>query len=72
MDINFASFEEYLKTLSSASRNGLKRKFKEIDGKIEINLEITGRLDEGTLSEVYGPISSDIRKAGNGVGETNN
>ena len=30
MDINFPSFEGYLKTLSSASRNGLKRKFKEI------------------------------------------
>ena len=54
MDINFTSFDQYLKTLSSSSRNGLKRKFKEIDGKIEIDLEITGKLDEGALSEVYG------------------
>ena len=53
MDINFPSFEGYLKTLSSASRNGLKRKFKEIDGKIKIDLEITGRLDESTLNEAY-------------------
>lgn len=54
MEINFTTFEQYLKTLSSVSRNGLKRKFKEIDGKIEIDLEITGNLEEGALTEVYG------------------
>jgi len=53
MDINFSNFEQYLKTLSSVSRSGIKRKFKEIDGKLKIDLEITGKLDDAVLSEVY-------------------
>jgi predicted N-acyltransferase len=53
MDISFTSFEEYLKTLSSVSRSGLRRKFKEIDGRVKIDLEITGRLEGKVLDEVY-------------------
>ncbi len=53
MDIHFSSFDEYLKTLSSVSRSGLKRKFKKIDGKVKIDLEITNKLDDSVLDRVY-------------------
>ena len=53
MDINFTSFEQYLKTLSSVSRSGLKRKFKEIDARGAIDLEITNKLEEAVLGDVY-------------------
>ncbi|MCX5668921.1 MAG: GNAT family N-acetyltransferase [Candidatus Omnitrophica bacterium] len=53
MDINFTSFDEYLKTLSSVSRSGLKRKLKKIENQVKIDLEITNKLEEGILSEVY-------------------
>jgi len=54
MDIHFASFDEYLKTLSSVSRSGLKRKFKKIDSGVKISLEITNKLDDNALARVYG------------------
>lgn len=53
MDIHFSSFDDYLKTLSSVSRSGLKRKFKKIDGKVKIDLEITNKLEDSVLDEVY-------------------
>ena len=53
MDISFASFEGYLKTLSSISRSGLRRKFKEIDGRVKIDLEITNKLEDKALDEVH-------------------
>lgn len=53
MDIHFASFDEYLKTLSSVSRSGLKRKFLKIDGKVKIDLEITNKLEDSVLDQVY-------------------
>ncbi|MDP2941230.1 MAG: GNAT family N-acetyltransferase [Candidatus Omnitrophota bacterium] len=54
MDINFSSFEDYLKTLSRASRDGLKRKFKKVDAGPRIELEITGALEGSVLSEAHG------------------
>jgi len=53
MDISFTSFEQYLKTLSGVSRSGLRRKFKEIDGRVKIDLEVRDKLEEGTLGQVY-------------------
>ncbi|MDD5431668.1 MAG: GNAT family N-acetyltransferase [Candidatus Omnitrophica bacterium] len=53
MDITFSSFDHYLKSLSSVSRSGLKRKFKEIDGKVKIDLEIKNILGDDTLKEVH-------------------
>jgi len=53
MDINFCSFDEYLNTLSSASRSGLRRKFKKIDGKVKIDLEVTDKLEDEALDSVY-------------------
>lgn len=52
MEIKFESFDEYLKTLSRASRDGVKRKFKKIDGQVKIDLEISNELN-GTLEEVH-------------------
>lgn len=53
MDIHFANFDEYLKTLSYISRSGLRRKFRKIDGKVKIDLEITNKPEEGVLDEAY-------------------
>ena len=53
MDISFADFDEYLKSLSSVTRSGLKRKFKEVDGKVKIDLEVTDRLPGDVLPEVH-------------------
>ncbi|MEI7999601.1 MAG: GNAT family N-acetyltransferase, partial [Candidatus Omnitrophota bacterium] len=53
LDIRFKSFEEYLKTLSSSTREGLKRNFKKVDAKVKFDLEITDTLNEETLSQVY-------------------
>lgn len=53
MDIGFTSFDEYLKTLSRASRENLKRNFKKIDGKIKIEMEIKDALDAKEVPEVH-------------------
>ncbi len=52
MEIKFKSFDEYLKTLSRASRDGIKRKFKKVDGQVEIDLEISNALN-GSLEEAH-------------------
>ncbi len=53
MNIHFASFDEYLNTLSYISRSGLRRKFRKIGEGIKIGLEITGKLEENVLNEAY-------------------
>ena len=53
MRVTFKDFEEYLKTLSGASRYDLRRKFKKVDGRVPLTLEITDTLDEATLADVY-------------------
>ncbi len=53
MNVWFKSFEEYLGTLSAASRYDLRRKFKKVDGHANLNLEIVSALDDKTLHEVY-------------------
>ena len=53
MDINFADFDGYLKTLSQASRYDMKRKFKKIDGRVKIDLEVTDAPDDSAFSEIY-------------------
>lgn len=53
IQINFNSFEEYLKTLSSSSREGLKRNFKKIDSKVKFDVEMVDQLEEDALSQVY-------------------
>ncbi len=53
MDISFASFDDYLETLSYISRSGLRRKFRKIGKEAKIGLEITGKLEETVLDEAY-------------------
>lgn len=53
MEISFDSFEDYLKSLSGISRSGLRRKFKEIDGKVKVDLEVKNRLTDRELEEAY-------------------
>jgi len=53
MRLNFSDFQQYMDSLSNASKSGLKRKFKKIDGKVQIDLEIADRLDNGALADIY-------------------
>lgn len=53
MEIPFASLEEYMKTLSRVSRDGLKRKLKKVAG-LRLELEITRRMHPEVLAEAYG------------------
>lgn len=54
LNVRFKDFEEYLKTLSSATRYDLRRKFKKADDHVPVDLEITERLEDGVLQDVYG------------------
>ncbi len=51
--IHFKDFEEYLMTLSYKTRYDLKRKFKKLDGKANIQWSVTGSLGD-SLDEAYG------------------
>jgi predicted N-acyltransferase len=53
MNVWFRDFEEYLGTLSAASRYDLRRKFRKVDGQVKFHLEIVDALDDRTLHEVY-------------------
>jgi len=53
IDIDFNFFDEYLKTLSSASRYDLRRKLKQADNFEAPDLDITDNVD-GIIDEVYG------------------
>ncbi len=52
MNVSFKDFEAYLKSLSYASRYDLRRKFKKVDGHVDIRMEELDRLDD-RLDEVY-------------------
>lgn len=54
LDIGFNDFEGYLKTLSGATRYDLRRKFKKVDGHVDVKLDIKDRLDEEELDTIYG------------------
>lgn len=53
LNISFKDFEGYLKTLSSATRYDLRRKFKKVDDRIPIDLEVVDSLKEDVLRDVY-------------------
>ena len=53
LNVWFKDFEEYLKTLSSANRYDLRRKFRRVDGLVKIDLDIVESLEDGVLQEVY-------------------
>ncbi len=52
MDVRFESFDQYLKSLSRVSRDGLKRKLKKIN-KFPIQMEVVRRLSEDESDAVY-------------------
>ncbi|MFA5157229.1 MAG: GNAT family N-acetyltransferase [Candidatus Omnitrophota bacterium] len=54
IDINFDSFEGYLKTLSSSSREGFRRKFKKISNNPSVSMEIADSLDDATNKIIHG------------------
>lgn len=62
MEIRFNDFDSYLKTLSRASRDGLKRKLKKTTGLVKIDLEISDNLN-GSLQEVYELYLQTVSKA---------
>lgn len=53
LNIWFKNFEEYLMTLSGATRYDLRRKFKKTDGHVKIDLKIVDALDDDTLQDVH-------------------
>jgi len=53
MAVPFRSFDEYVKTLNRASRDGLKRKLKKIDRSPSLPMEIRERLSEEELDQVH-------------------
>ena len=52
-DICFKNFEEYLKTLSGATRYDLRRKFKKVDSHVKIDMEVVGTLEDNALRDLY-------------------
>jgi len=53
LKMDFTDFEDYLKTLSGATRYDLRRKLKKASS-VKIESSMVSALDEGTLNEVYG------------------
>lgn len=53
LDVHFKDFEEYLKTLSGATRYDLRRKFKKVDNHVPIDLETVDTLEDGALRDAY-------------------
>ena len=53
LDVKFKDFEDYLKILSAPNRYDLRRKFKRVDGKVNIDYKIVDSLDEEELKGVY-------------------
>ena len=62
LDIRFPSFEHYLSSLSRATRRDLKRKFKKIDGKVPIELEVRDDIDD-LLDEAYALYLQTLKKS---------
>ncbi len=53
LNIWFKDFDEYLKTLSSANRYDLRRKFRRVDNHVAIELEVADALENDTMQDVY-------------------
>lgn len=53
LDVRYRDFEEYLMTLSGASRYDLRRKFRKVDGDKRLRMEMTSSPDEKTMEELY-------------------
>jgi len=53
LKVEFRDFEDYLKTLSGATRYDLRRKFKQVNGRVDISMEIVADLKDDELQDVY-------------------
>jgi len=53
LNIGFRDFEGYLKTLSGATRYDLRRKFKKVDGRVNIDMKVVDSPDPDELKDVY-------------------
>lgn len=53
LNVWFKDFEEYVKTLSSANRYDLRRKFRRVDNHVAIEMEIVDSLKDDVLRDVY-------------------
>lgn len=62
LEIAFKSFEEYLASLSKATRKDLRRKFKKVDGAVQINMEVRNSLG-GFLDEAYSLYVNTLKKS---------
>ncbi|MFA6078492.1 MAG: GNAT family N-acetyltransferase [Candidatus Omnitrophota bacterium] len=63
MDIDFSSFEEYMKGLSHSTRKDLRRKFKKVDSLPKIDLEVCDNIDN-ILDDVYGLYQQTFSRSG--------
>jgi len=54
LKINFGSFDEYLKTLSSSSREGFRRKLKKIRENPDFDFEITDTISDEVSGQMHG------------------
>ncbi|MFH1208873.1 MAG: GNAT family N-acetyltransferase [Candidatus Omnitrophota bacterium] len=64
MAVPFLSFDEYVKTLNRASRDGLKRKLKKIDQAAPLPMETRERLSENELDQVHALYTQTLLRHG--------
>jgi predicted N-acyltransferase len=64
MAVPYRSFDEYVKTLNRASRDGLKRKLKKIDQAVPLPMEIRERLSENELDQVHALYTQTLLRHG--------
>jgi len=68
MEIDFSSFDDYLKKLSPSSREGFRRHFKKIDSRHnDLSMEVKGVLNEQELAEVYALYLQTYEKQGESI-----
>lgn len=62
MDINFSTFQEHLNRLSPASRYDMRRKFRKVDGRVEIKMQAVDKLNDEELEGAYGFYLQTVNK----------
>lgn len=62
MGIEYKDFEEYMKTLSGATRYDLRRKFKKVASTVRIDMEAADSVEGKALEEVYGLYMQTVNK----------
>jgi hypothetical protein len=62
MDVRFPDFEAYLMALNRKSRYDLRRKFKKVDGRVKIGMEVVSQPDEDMYRDIYRLYNSVVDK----------